>query len=208
MLGWVIGAMVGWAGIPADVQIRPVAATRDDVARFERWQVERVRASSAALCQPLAIPEVQLCFRVWEGRRRRWVTEADGARWGVSARDLEERVLGDCVESVSRAEVRTVQGGAARYLALTDGDGRAVSGFLCPGALTERVSVLGHGVGIRAALPTQDVLLAWPAGDPELDRIMAVAAREIFELQSDPLTPQIMLHDGDRWRAFGRALPR
>jgi len=197
------------AGVPSDVHLRPVAATPAILARFERWQAERGGPSSPPHCQPLTIPEVQLCFRVWEGAARRWVTEADRRQWNATPEELQDRVRRDCVESVGRAELRTVSGGRQRYLALTDGDGWAVAGILCPHALAERLRALAPtaGVSFRAALPTQDVLLAWAAGDAELDRIMAVAAREIHDLQPRALTPGVVHHDGERWRTFGRAVP-
>ncbi|MEN0062474.1 MAG: hypothetical protein AAGA48_10010 [Myxococcota bacterium] len=210
MFTWLAVATPAWGGLPAHLEIRPVAATAEVLARFERWQRVTGQATSLPACQPLEIPEVQLCFRVWEGRRRRWVTLSDLATWGTSGADLREAVVEDCAGSLRALQRQTVAGSTASYLTLTDGDGRATSGILCPTLLAKRVSALGLrvGSGFRAALPTQDVLLVWPAGDPELDRILAVAAREIHEQQRHALTPQIMHYDGDRWRLFGRAVLR
>ena len=205
MSGWWIAMWAAVASVPEDVQVRPFAATKETLERFARWQREHGSTPVAPLCQPLVVPEIQLCFRVWEGDRRRWVTAADGARWGVTPELLERHVRGDCAEYVARAEGRVVEGDAKRYVLLADGDGWAVGGFLCPDALR---GPLSGATAFRAALPAEGVLLAWPAGDLDLDRIMAVAAREIAEGQPNPLTPQVMHYDGARWQAYGRAVPR
>ena len=213
MLAAILGALLtvdpAAAGLPDGLQLRPVAATPGVIARFERWQVEQGRPNRPPHCQPLPFPEVHLCFRVWEGAERRWVTEADRERWGATPEELRARVLENCVESIRRAELRTVLGDDRRYLVVTDGDGWAVAGILCPDEVVARLRPLQSPAGqaLQAALPTQEVLLAWLAGDAELDRIMAVAAREIHEQQSHPITPQVLRHDGERWRPFGRAVP-
>lgn len=210
MVWWL--AMAASAGIPTDAVIRPVAASRATIDRFTAWQAGRNTSASPPHCQALPIPEVFLCFRVWEGTRRRWVTEADRAQWAMTEAQLYEMARRDCVASLRSAGFRWVRdsssaiGGRrdrARYLELVDGDGGAVAGVLCPEAVSQR---LGKPT-FRAAMPTEDVFLAWPAGDPELDRILAVGAREIHDQHRRSLTPQVVHFDGDRWRAFGRAVP-
>ncbi|MEO0606429.1 MAG: hypothetical protein AAF211_33690 [Myxococcota bacterium] len=187
--------------------LRPVAATPSLIARFVRHQTELGRPEAFPVCRPLPVPELKLCFRVWEGDRRRWVTELDRLRWGVTAEILQSRIESNCVESVKRAVVRTVQGGTSRYLALTDGDGWAVMGLLCPKALAARLRTLSPATSFKAALPTEHVLLAWSDGNPELDRILAVGVREIHQTEPDPLTPQVLSFDGERWHPYGRAVP-
>ncbi len=203
MLAWAVGGVV-LAGIPDGVRVSPVAATPDVLERFARWQTAHGASPSQPLCQPLPFPEVQLCFRVWEGNRRRWVTEADGDRWEVTPRELRARIESHCVESVGRIETRRVEGASSRYAVLADGDGWAVSGILCPSAIAKAAS----WTSFRAALPTEHLLLLWPGGDRELDQIMAVGVREIHDTQSNPLTSQIVRFDGEGWRVYGRAIPR
>ena len=55
------------------------------------------------------------------------------------------------------------------------------------------------------AMPTSGVFLAWPPGSEELDQVMAVAVRELYDPADDAISDLVYRWDGDQWRSWARA---
>jgi len=47
----------------------------------------------------------------------------------------------------------------------------------------------------------------WGAGTPELDHVMAVGVREMYDQLDEAVSPMVHTWDGARWHAFGEAKP-
>lgn len=200
------------ASVPAGV--RGAAAPMDAPQLYAKRHPERAPLA----CTPMWEGHAQLCFRVREGGRNRWVTEADLGRWEVDRAALRLHVLerGQAIVR-SAVEQRYVEGmpesAASRYLQVRDGDGWAVAGVLQARALSE---VLGGGK-LRVALPRAGVLFAWadpevagltPAQAAELDHILTVATREAYEAADDAVSPMVHVWKDGRFVPFAVARPK
>jgi hypothetical protein len=192
-----------WLGASQEAALRPVVAPADVDERFARHQLAEGRLPEHLACTPLWPSYAELCFRVWEDGQRRWVTVGDAAKWSLPPDALARAVARRAPEHLRDAEMVQVEGMEARYLRLVDGDGWAAAGLLRPGGLSERLG----GLPIRVAVPADSVLLAWRAGDADLDRVMAIGVRELYDATPGPVTPKVFTWDGDRWTPFGEAAP-
>jgi len=56
-------------------------------------------------------------------------------------------------------------------------------------------------------IPASGVVMAWGAGDEELDTILAVGVRRAFETQPKSITPLCLEWTGESWQAWGEAKP-
>lgn len=200
LLGWGLAA---WAGAPPE-GLRPVLAPVDAPESYRAWREGRGLPPDDLLCEPAWPGLALLCYRVWEGSRRRWVTRSDLAGWGVDLPSLHAAVADASKVSIGAAELVGVEGMDARYLRLVDGDGWAAVGFLHPEGVAQKLG----GVPIRVAVPAEGVLVAWRPDGLDLDRVMSVGVRELFDAQPGGVTPVVMQWDGRAWLPFGQATPK
>jgi hypothetical protein len=145
------------------------------------------------------VEDLPLCFRVEESGRRRWVTQGDLARWGATLAEVETAAAGALV--VSPFERKVVHGGSRHYWAVEADSGREVTVVLHP----EWLEALGPDVVL--AIPARDAVLAWSLGNAELDKIMAVGVRKLFDASSVPVSRKILAWDGRRWVVRGEVTP-
>jgi hypothetical protein len=193
-----------WLGAAPDVDLRPVVAASGVESRYSAHRREQGLPPEELACAPLWPGAAELCFRVWERGQRRWVTATDATRWGTTAHELV-RVLSDAAGAkLATAELLPVDGLDARYLRLVDGDGWAAAGALRPELLAQRLG----GLPVHVAMPADSVLIAWRAGDAELERVMAVGVREWFDQTAGRVSPKVHEWDGLEWRPYGEAQPR
>jgi len=198
---WIALAGVSMAAVPDG--IRPVATDLAAPLRYRRHLEATGEPPSDLACDILLPGALMLCFRVWEDGALSWVDASDLARWQETTASLRAHVVARSAEQVNEAPLVGVRGLAARYVQHASGEGWAVAGLLAPEALAARAG----GRPVRAALPGQDVLVAWAAGTPELDKVMAVGVRELFDKRPRPLTPRVFQWDGGAWLPFGEAVP-
>jgi diadenosine tetraphosphatase ApaH/serine/threonine PP2A family protein phosphatase len=149
-------------------------------------------------CRPW-VEELPLCFRVEESGRRRWVTRGDLARWGATLAEVEAVAAKALV--ASPFEKKVVHGGSRHYYAVEADSGREAMVVLHP----EWLQALGTDVVL--AIPARDAVLAWSLGDAELDKIMAVGVRKLFEASSFPVSRKILSWDGSEWTVRGEVTP-
>lgn len=199
ILAWAAGLAA--AEVPEGV--RPVATDPGAPDRYLQHLRGSGQPEAALACDPLLPGTVLLCFRVWEDGKRRWVDAADLPKWDVTTGALRAHVTAAAEAQLEAAEWVPVAEMEARYLRHVDGDGWAVSGLLAPHALATRLGA----ESLRAAIPAQGVLLAWAPGSTDLEKVMAVGAREVFDGQSDRITPKVYQWDGTAWLPFGEAVP-
>lgn len=200
-------ALVATAAEPPAIPagLRPVVADAGAPGRFAAWRLDKGLAPAELACEPALPGAVLLCFRIWEGEVRRWVTRVDLARWHATTGDLRAALLQEAERRLASAEEIAIEGTAGTYVRLTDGDGWAAAAVLAPTALVAR---FGAGaLPIRVALPAESVLLAWRAGDADRDRIMAVGAREIYDAQPGSVSPAVFTWDGRVWISYAEAVP-
>ncbi len=203
-MNWVLPfVLLCHAGSPFLERVRPVAAPWDVVDQYTEWS-EKAGQEGTIQCDEIWPDQVRLCFRIWEGKSRRWMVESETATAGIRPEDLRGHVLGQGTRILTALEEVHVDGMPHTYWQLRDGDGWAVLGALQPAEVARR---MGAREAIHMALPAQGVLVAWAAGTPELDHVMAVGVREMYEQMSDVVSPVIHTWDGESWSAFGEAKP-
>jgi hypothetical protein len=183
--------------------LRPVAADTDAPVRFAAWRASSGLAPEGLACEPTLPKAVLLCFRVWEKGSRRWVTTGDLQRWGTDLPTLRAALQDHARAKVAAAPLVEVEGAHERYLRLVDGDGWAAAGLLAPDAIALRLG----GTPVRVSFPAEGVLVAYRPAGPELDRILAVGARELYDTQQGSVSPAIFTWDGRAWTTFSEALP-
>lgn len=195
---WVLGV---WAAAPDG--LRPVMATPDTPERYRTWRLVERMAEDDLACDPIWPGTALLCFRIWENGARRWVGTSDLRKWSTNPAALAEQVRARAAQKLAAAELVPIEGMDASYLRLVDGDGWAASGVLRPDVLAERLG----GLPIRVAVPADSVLVAWRSQGREIDQVMAVGVRELYDQQKGGVSPQIRQWDGEAWLPFGEALP-
>lgn len=198
---WLV-AGVAAAAVPDG--LRPVVAAVDAPERYNVFRMTEGQDPAALACETLWPEATLLCLRVWEGGKRRWVVDGDLGRWGIAFQAARDRLAAGAADKISAAELVPIDGMPASYLRLVDGDGWAAAGVLRPDLVAAR---LGGGP-IRVAVPSENVLLAWRAdAGPEVDRVMAIGVRELYEKQPPAVSPKVVSWDGARWIPYGEAVP-
>lgn len=171
---------------------------------------ERARAGGAEgeaavlACRTFA-EELALCFTVPDGASRRMVTLHDLGSWQVDLAALEAVALEAAVAGVTptRPQPVQVEGDTREYLLSAEGDGLDQAGLFDPVALQARFGGGDFAVGI----PARGVLIAFPRGDRELETIVAVGIRRLWETVDEPITPKIYTWSGEAWVVWGQATP-
>jgi len=155
-------------------------------------------ASVELVCRDLLEDELLLCFRVVDGGKRRYVHAGDLTAWGTDIAGLEAAAAGALDESP--LEAQSIDGGGQWWLGAVPA-GREATLLLQPEWLA--------AVGPRpvVGVPAAGVVMAWSAGDEELDTIVAVGVRKAFETQPRPVTPLCLEWTGTGWKAWGEARP-
>ena len=195
-------ALAALAGVPDG--IRPVAAPVDVPAQYAAFLEKSGKKGDPLACRELWPGQALLCFRVWEKKKRRWVTEADLASWAVTVDDLAAATRTHAKDLIEGGlETVAVEGTTDSYVRFSDGDGWAASVALAPDVIAAKL-----GLPFLAAIPAEGVFVAWSPGKPELDYIMAVGVRELHDQQDGSVSPKVHAWDGQRWTPFGEAKSR
>lgn len=202
MLGLLLWVAVAGSAVPEGVLPEVHVA-----ALPEAWQqraVARGEPPPALACRPWA-EELVLCFTVPDGETRRYVTTRDLAAWEADAAALEAAAVAHVVAGLgpSRPQEVRVEGDPRTYLLSAEGDGLDQAGLFHPEALAARFGGQPFAVGV----PARGVLIAFPLGDPELERIVAVGIRRAFESLEDPISPLVFTWSGGQWVPWGEARP-
>ena len=144
-----------------------------------------------------------LCFLTSAGPRggSRWVTQRDLAAWKLDLAAVRAQVVAAAPQHL-----------ALRTVPITDAPGKsfriqddawAAAGFLAP----EAVAAALGGLQFFATAPTSGASLYWPAGDAEADKMLAVAAREMYDQLDNGVSPVLFAWNGKRWAAYAQATP-
>ena len=194
--------LLALAAVPDSVV--PIPAPVDSPDQFLAWQRENSQPPFKLLaCDKLWVNEALLCFKVSEGKQRRWVTQADLQTWGTDLPGLrkwaESRAKGE-IASLQKADI---EGMNASYWVANTGIGWAMAGVLSPADLTNKIGAKQVFVG----MPAEGVLMAWVPANAEVNLAMAVGVREVFDETKKPVTPMVHRWDGERWTTFAEATP-
>jgi len=154
---------------------------------------------SRLACNTLWPGQALICFKVLDGKKLRWVTTDDLAKWRVSQTQLREVIQERALTHLeSGPKPMTVDGMPGGYFLAAEGDGWSAAGVLLPGPLSLK---LGMPVFL-AAVPSEGVALFWKLGDAELDKVLAIGVTEMYESEDGPVSPVIYQWDGLKWQPF------
>ncbi|MBT3220518.1 MAG: hypothetical protein HN348_15635 [Proteobacteria bacterium] len=195
-----------WLGIIALVLgrtpdgVRPVIAPADAAEQYAEWA--RSKGSSDELvCEAIWPGEALLCFRVWEDKRRRWVTKKDLEKWDTNIAALRALVADQGKAHLEELEQRPIEGTDGHYWVLVDGDGWTAAGVLNPTLLAQKIGSQKVMVG----MPAEGILMAWQPENADRDHIMAVGVRELFDSQKEGVTAVVYSWTGTRWLPYAEA---
>ncbi len=162
--------------------------------------------AAALACRSFA-EGLALCFSApaAEGEGRRMVTLADLEAWQVELPAVEAAAIAAVAAGMSdeRPGVVQVEGDSRTYLLSAEGDGLDIAGLFDPAALKARLG----GAELAVGIPAHGVLIAFPLGDRELETIVAVGIRRLWESVEDPITPKVYTWNGESWVVWGEASP-
>jgi hypothetical protein len=160
--------------------------------------------ATVAACRPFA-EELVVCLTVPEGKVRRLVTVADLEIWGVPQSEALRLAVARMAAGLgpTRPEVVSIPDDSRTYLLSAEGDGLDQAALFSPEVLAARFPGQAFVVGI----PARGVLIAIPLGDPELEQMVAVGVRRLWEDATDPITPRMYAWDGQVWQVWGEARP-
>jgi hypothetical protein len=200
MWTWML-APLALGAVPTSV--RPVVAPDDAPAQHEAWEKARGHTPEPLACEVVWKDHARVCFTVVDGEKKRWVTEADLASWGVDLDAVVTAVIDRARAPLSdRPRARKVDEMAGTYWLSAEGDGWDAALLREPQWIVERVGA----APVLVAAPADGTILAWRPGDAELDKVMAVGARRMFDTQPGSVTPMVFQWDGKSWLAFGQAV--
>lgn len=187
------------AAPPGD--LHPVLAPADAPTQFAA-HMARLGGSDALACEPFWPEDAQLCWRRADGH---WVTTRDLRTWEVSPAELraaaEQHMDSAASDGWDRQSVDGVEGA---YWTAGGEPGWEQAWVLTP----ERILATLGVDEVFVSAPADRVLLAWAPGNPELDQIVAVGARKMFdELPGGASAVVYRFRDG-AWTAFAEAQPR
>lgn len=161
-------------------------------------------APADLLCQPLA-EAAMLCLTVRVDGGYRYATTQDLAGFGWTAEQAHAAAVVQARASLgpARPEQVAVIDMPQTYRLSAEGDGLDHAAFVAPDLL-----VGWYGEQVRVAAPGRDVLVAWSAGDDELDRVMAVGVARIHDASEHPVSARIYTWDpaAGAWQVWGQAV--
>jgi hypothetical protein len=196
-----LGVSLAWSGTPDG--LRPVLAPVDAPNQFVEWQ-KSSGGTTALACEEIWPGDALLCFRVWEGKHRRWVTTDDLKTWGVTVAKLREKVrrrAGEFIGTMARKRPLDLPG---RYYELVDGDGWTASVLLRPDLVCDQLGVSR----LLVAAPNESLVFAWTPGDAELDSAIGIGVKSVFDEGNRSVTPVVYSWSGEAWEAYGEAKTR
>lgn len=184
-------------------ELRPMAAPADAASRYRVLAEElgKKGAETEILCDLLA-EQLSLCA-VQSGGELDYVTRAEAELWGLDRTAISARLrsAAEAGFGAERPAAASIEGMSGRYWVSAEADGLDAAGLLFP----ERLEQIA-GAPPVVAVPVQGALLFWVPGDAELDKIMAVAVRRMFEAGPQRVSPLIYRWKDGRWGVWGSAV--
>ncbi len=197
-------AAAGRPKVSPPPELRPMAAPADAASR---WRVAAEDAGKKGgdaqiLCELLA-EQLSVCLVKGASGELDYVTQTDAASWGLDAPALQARAKEAAVAGFGqgRPAEASIEGMSGRYWVSAEADGLDAAGLLYP----ERLAAIAGGEPV-VAVPVQGALLFWLPGDPELDKVMAVAVRRMYDAGPQRVSPLVYHWKEGRWAVWGSAV--
>lgn len=203
-----LGACAHHAPVAADAgppPIRPMAARADQATRFRNLATEvGVTGDAAEQICTLLSEQLSLCYVKGTTGELDYVTAADLGAWSLDQSALEglARRSAEAGFTEGRPAPNGVDGLKGTWWLSAEADGLDAAGLLFP----ERLAQIAGATPV-VAVPAQGALMFWVPGDADFDKVMAVAARRIYDSSPQPVSPLIYTWSEDHWKVWGEAKP-
>ena len=198
---------VALAGTPQVDAVRPALAPLDAPNQYMAWLARQGSDPDALACETFWPGTALLCYRVVDGDKLRWVTRADLKRWEIDGEMLRAQVEAASKEALAGLDVSTTpvpDMRGASYWSVVEKGGWAAAPLLAPAEFAASRGI----TNFLAVAPTADITLAWAEGQAELDKVMAVGAREMFEAEAGGVSPVVYRWSGGHWLPYAEAKER
>ncbi len=182
-----------------------MAARADQRSRFQAaMNATGVTGDAADQVCDLLAEQLSLCYVKGTTGDLDYGTSAALSAWALDQAALKAAAQKSAARgfSATRPTESGIEGMAGKWWLSAEADGLDAAGLLFPDRLTE----IAGAVPV-VAVPAQGALLFWVPGDPELDKVMAVAARRIYDSADQRVSPLIYRWNADHWEAWGEAKP-
>jgi hypothetical protein len=184
------------------VPVPNLSGALTSIELFERYREQGVVQGLSGEELRVACREVDedlvLCLRNEDSELRWWLSYGELAQLGLSFEAAVAAV--EARAEQIQLEPRTVHEGTGRYWIATHSGGAPESVLFRPDLL----SVVGGAPAV--AVPERGVVIVWNRGDAELDRIMAVGVREVYEAASRPVSSKVLALVDSQWRVWLQAV--
>ena len=190
---WLLSLAFAAPKIP-EIRLAPEAV---DVEKHYQEQTGKKLA-----CQDY-IGKMKMCFRYLQKGKLPYVDKKLLKKWKISQLSLLTLAEKNAKLQVTSKryrfqEIAEIQGG---YWISDKKDGWDAAGFLHPKRLTRLLQRKP-----LVAMPQAGTFLFWEAGNPMLDKVMAVGVREIYDNSEHPISSAIYHYDGAKWMIWGEAV--
>ena len=191
-----------WASEPNAPAQSGISGALSTIGLVDRFREQGVVQGLAGEHLRIACQDVDedlvLCLRNEDTELKWWVSYGELEQVGLS---FEQAVVSiGLLAGEVQLEPRTVQQGSGRYWVAHHSGGAAEALLFRP----ELFAVVGQNPAV--AVPERGVLVAWNRGDTELDRIMAVGIRQIYEVSEQPVSSKVLALVDSQWRVWLQAV--
>ena len=147
---------------------------------------------------------LELCLLVGDDGARRYMTLADMVEWDSNFDEMLSFAMPRCEAPLKRGGLTVVQvpDMEASYRVRQVGDGCDRAMMLWPDKIEAAL-----GPRARVAIPAKGSLVAWPEGSLQVDTVLAVGVRRIYEAAAHQVSPVAYTWNGESWRVWGEARP-
>lgn len=184
------------------LEVHPVVAPVAVEAQVTAWRKTREVDPGPLACEPIFQGELRLCWRAFDGTKRRWVHVSDIERWGGSVSSWTATARADAAARIHAMTVQEATDGLS-YLRASADPRFSADLVMAPDAAQARVA----SRELRFAAPQLDVVFAWAAATEEGDVMASVEAAELYASATLPLSDMAWRWHEGTWVPWGRAVP-
>ena len=147
--------------------------------------------------------KLQLCYRYEDGKKLPYVTQKDIKKWKIGVEQIHAKAKQKAFSQVqdSRFRFEKISNMSSGYWISDKKDGWDAAALLHPKRLRQ---LLGRKALV--AIPQAGTFIFWEAGNPMLNKIMAVGIREIYDNSNHPVSSSIYHHKDGKWIVWGEAV--
>ena len=170
---------------------------------YADWRESKGLPPSALVCEEVWSHQVRVCLKQAQNGKRVWVTTAEVESWLETAESVFTEIRLRAKPYLEETELRRVEDMPVPYLMLRDGVGWGVAALWYPEDFVARLG----GKRLQVAMPTDGIVMGWIPGSPEVDTVLAGAARELYDQDTKKhgVTPMVHTWTGTQWLQFGLA---